>query len=147
MPSRDKTKLERRRDAAQATLDKFRDLPFSFEDGRDCGKMSAFHLRQLGIRIPLSKLGSYKTPLAAKRAMKKAFGVDNMAALADKYFEPISPAMAIVGDLIEVPGDGPLGTLAVALGNGMVITYHEDAVGAITGRVIEATKAWRTLPL
>lgn len=143
-----KNKLERRRDAAQATLDRYKNGAFSFEDGRDCAKMISFHLRQMGLKLfPMSKVQAYKTPLQARAALKAAFGVDNMLDLMDTKLERIPPAMAIVGDIIAVEGEGPLGALTIALGNDLVLAYHEDYSGIVVGRLQNALAAWRTLPL
>lgn len=149
-----KSNLHRRRDAAQATLDHFRARPFGLADKNDCAHIAAFHLRKLGVRISLAKVGAYKTPLGARAALRRAFKVSSLPELADKLFERIAPANAIVGDLIEFRGlDSPIGALTVYLGNGLVVCYHEDhPEGAITGRIVydegEAPLgAWRTVPL
>lgn len=142
------TALELRRNAAQATLDKFAGLPFSFEGGRDCAKMTVFHLKQLRLPIKIGKVAAYKTALSARAALRKQFGVDTLPEVCDKFFERIPASMAIVGDIIQAEGDGPLGALTISLGNDLVISYHEDAVGAVTGRLVApAIAAWRTLPL
>ncbi len=143
-----KTKLELRRDAAQATLDKYKDDAFSFESGKDCGKMAAFCLKQLGVPVRgMAKLGNYKTALGARAALKRAFGVDNLPALLDTMFERIPPAAALPADIIELNGTGPLGTLSISCGNGLALAYHEDFDGAVVGNVAEPLAAWRTLPL
>jgi len=136
-----------RRNAAQSTLDKFKEQDFSFADGRDCGKMVHHNLKELGVAMPIAKVGSYKTAVGARAALRRAFGVTTLPEVMDKYFPRIPPAAALPGDVVEVAGDGPLGTLTVALGNGLVIAYHEDVSGAIVGRLNEAITAWRTLPL
>ena len=148
LPPREPTNLERRQAAAQATLDHFRSKPFSFEDGNDCAKMAAFCAKQMGIKIPLAKVGRYKTALSARAALKKQFGVENVSQLADKFFERINPAQALMADFIEMRSDHPLGSLTVYLGNELVIAYHPDAEGAVAGRLHEPPiAAWRTLPL
>ena len=131
-----------RRDAAQATLDRFKDKPFEF--GRyDCARLLAFHLRQLGIRTTMAKAGRYSSPLGAKRALKR-LGVETMAQLADSYgFERISPAAAVLGDLVELPSETDLGGLFIVLGNGRVLGYHENAVGAAVLQPIKMLTAWR----
>jgi hypothetical protein len=129
--------------AAQATLDRYKDLPFSFEQNRDCAKMTLFHLKKMGRPVvKLSAVGSYKSANGARAALRR-MGVSDLAELADKHFPRIAPAEALVGDLIELEGNGPLGTLSIYVGNGMVLTYHEDAVGAVVARLAEAKAAWR----
>ena len=41
-----------------------------------------------------------------------------------------APAAAVVGDIVELPGEPPFGALSVAVGNGRVLGYHQDAEGA-----------------
>lgn len=143
----EESRLVARQKAAQATLNKFSKSSFSFENGSDCGKMAAFIAKQLGVKIPLAKLGKYKTVLGARAALRKAFGTDTVTGVADKYFPRINPSEAIIGDLVEIEGDGPLGTLTVYLGNGLVIGYHEDHEGAVPARVINPLAAWRIIPI
>lgn len=135
--------LERRRIATQATVDRFKDEPFTW--GRfDCGKMIAFHLRKMGRPIAHAKAGSYSDALGAARAMKR-LGFDNLGALMTSRLEIIPPASALLGDLIEFEGDHMLGTLGVALGNNAALMYHEDAAGAVPCRIVSALTAWRVL--
>ncbi len=61
----------------------------------------------------------------------------------DDHFERVPPAAAWTGDVIAMPGlEGP-GALAVALGGGRVLGYHEDAVGAAVLQPSEYVAAWR----
>ena len=134
-----------RRDAAQATLDRFKDQPFEW--GRyDCAKMVAFHLRKLGHQIGISKAGSYSSALGAKRALNR-LGWPNLSHALDDvlHLERIAPAFLVTGDILQIPGEGPLDTMAIALGNGRAISYHEDEVGAVVVQPIIAdiVAAWR----
>jgi hypothetical protein len=149
-----KNHLERRRDAAQATLDEFTARPFGLDRKNDCAHIALFHLKKLGIKIPVAKVGTYKTPLAARAALRRAFGAETLQEVADKYFERIAPAAALVGDLIEFRGtESPIGAIAVYIGNDTVICYHEEhPEGAIAGRILyeegdAPLAAWRTLPV
>jgi hypothetical protein len=116
--------------------------------------MSAHLLKGLGIKMPMRKVGAYKTPISARAALRRAFGVDTMQEWADKHFERIAPAQALPADLMEFRGvDSPIGAITVYLGNDLVLCYHEDHLdGAVAGRVVydandEPLAAWRTLPL
>jgi hypothetical protein len=134
--------LQQRVKAAQRTLDAFKE--HEFEWGRyDCGQMVFYHLRRLGRRVAFAPVGSYDSALGAKRVLKAA-GVETMAGLLDKWGLPrIAPAAALVGDLIQLPGDADIGALTVYVGNGRVLGYHESAVGAVAMQPLEMLTAWR----
>lgn len=136
--------LERRAKAAQATLDSFRGKPFRW-GSRDCGRMVSFHLRKLGVRVKAPPAGSYRSAFAAKRELNK-LGFKSLAELLDAHFERIPPAAALVGDVVEMPGADGLSGLAVALGNGRVVAYHEDCAGAEVVQPLMMSAAWRLLP-
>ena len=132
----------RRRDAAQATLERFKDRPLRYGID-DCVRMAAFHVRKLGHSVRLPASGSYRTPRGGMLAMKRLGFDDLIAAVDAQGFERIPPAAAAVGDLVMMPGDAGLGSLTVALGNGRVLGYHEDATGAVVLHPVEFVAAWR----
>lgn len=116
--------LDRRVAAAQATLDEFRKRPFRL--GRDdCVSMALFHLRRLGLSVKGLRPGKYRTVAQAKAQLKK-MGATTIGDLLDKRFEQIPPAMAIVGDLLELDGERGMTAIHVALGNGRTAAYHQD---------------------
>src|SRR3546814_7620396 len=43
----------------------------------------------------------------------------------DAHLPRIAPASALLGDIIEIEGDGPLGSMGVYVGNGRIFCYHE----------------------
>lgn len=135
--------LERRAKAAQATLDHFRGKPFKLGT-RDCGRMVDYQLKRLGVRVKAPAAGSYRTAIAAKRELNK-LGYKSLADLLDTHFERIPPAAALVGDVIEMPGAEGLSGLAIALGNGRVVAYHEDCDGAEVLQPLMMSAAWRVL--
>jgi hypothetical protein len=138
--------MVRRRDAAQATLDKFKDKPFKW-GVRDCSRMVAFHLRQLGYKVKLPPSGSYGTLLGAKRALKAAGFATVPEAIDAIGLERIAPAFATTGDLMEWPSENELAALGVVLGNGRMVAYHPNAAGAVVLQPIECIGAWRAVPL
>lgn len=109
----------------------------------DCVRMAASHLRLLGYKVKLPASGSYRTVNSAMKALAaRGFGsVED--ALDAMGLERIAPAEAIVGDLIMMPGVDKLGGLGIALGNGRVVAYHEEANGAAVLQPIEYIAAWR----
>jgi hypothetical protein len=138
--------LIRRVAAAQATLDAFKDKPFRYGT-RDCVRMMAYHLRRMGYQVKLPASGSYASIRTAVKALE-ARGFTSLAQAMDSFgFPRIPPAAAIAGDALLLAGDTILGeALHVALGNGRVVGYHEDAEGAAVLQPVEYLAAWRIEP-
>jgi hypothetical protein len=134
-----------RRDATQATLDRFKDVPFEW--GRaDCAKMLAFHLRGLGHELRLAKAGSYRTMLGAKRALRR-LGFASLGAAIDAHgLMPIAPAAALAGDLVELPAEDEMGCITIAIGTGRVFGYNQGAPGAAVLQPLAYVRAWRADP-
>jgi hypothetical protein len=134
----------RRQQAAQAAVDRFKGQPWELGKN-DCVRMAAFVLRKMGHRPQLGKAGSYKTGAGALLALKRA-GYDTLAdALDGLGLERIAPAAARVADIVMIPGEAPLdGALTVAVGNGRVLGFHEDAEGAEILQPVDFLGAWRT---
>ena len=131
----------RRVAAAQATLDRFRDRPFAWGSD-DCARMAVFHPRQIGLKPRIAKAGSYASMIGARRALARA-GFATLAEAVDAQgLLRIPPAAAVVGDLMMVPGTEDFGALAVALGNGRVLMWHEDAAGACVCQPVAFVTAW-----
>lgn len=131
--------------AAQWTLNRFRDRALKYGT-RDCVRMTAMHIRKLGHRVKLPPADSYRSPASGLRRLR-TLGYDSIADALDALgFARIAPASAIVGDVLMLPGDDRLGALAVALGNGRAIGYHEDAVGAVVLQPLTIEVAWRVDP-
>ncbi len=132
-----------RQKAAQATVDRFRGAPFTYGKN-DCVRMAAFVLRQRGHRPQLGKAGSYKTALGALRALKRAGYVTLSEGLDALGLQRIPAAAVLPCDIVMVPGEAPFdGSLAVAVGNGRVLGYHQDCVGAEILHPLEFIAAWR----
>ena len=138
----------RRRDAAQWTLDTFRRRKFKLGTN-DCVRMTAAHLRQLGHKVKLPPAGSYASPASALKRLRER-GYDTLAAALEAHgLKPIPPAAAIVGDVLRLPwleeetGGEPLCGLAVALGNGRVVGFHQDLRGADVLQPLKILAAWR----
>lgn len=137
--------LRLRQAATQATRDRFIGRPFQW--GRDdCGRMAIFHMKALDLAFPVAKMGAYSTALGAKRALAR-LGLKSLDQAADAQFARIAPAEALIGDLIMLDGDQGFGALTIAVGNGRVLGWHEDAPGAAILQPIAYSAAWRVLPL
>jgi len=128
----------------QKTADRFLGKPFAW--GRaDCARMLAVHLRAFGHNVGLAKAGSYSSALGAKRALVR-FDVTSLAEAMDRAgFDRIPPAAAVVGDVVELPGDGGFAAMTVALGNGRVLGWHEDQPGCAVLQPSAYSAAWRVV--
>lgn len=137
--------LDRRREATQATLDKFRGLPFDWQEGRHCVRMAHYHLRQMGWRSPkLPTIPRVRSPLAAKKALKDK-GFDSVTEWLDSILERIPPAMMLLGDIAVVEGVGGLDAVFVCAGPRRMFGWREDQPGAVVLEVglDEVQGAWR----
>ena len=136
--------LIRRRDAAQATLDRYKGTPFRF-CSNDCVRFTAFHLEQLGYEAPIGGI-SYSTAAGALRALRKRGFASLPDAVDSIGLQRIAPAAAIVGDIVCAESDDGVGGLGVVLGNGAVLAFHQDLECADTLRMGPVTLAWRVDP-
>lgn len=135
-----------RKKATDATLEKFGGRPFAL-GSVDCAKMAAFHLRQFGHKIRLSKAGQYKTVLGAKAALRR-MGYESLVEAMDGHgFERIAPAAALLGDVISLPAEHDLAGLGIWLGNGNALAFHEAHDGLVvlmpTPDALRSAIAWR----
>ena len=138
--------LQRRVVATQTLLDEWKGRPLDWKAGHHCARMACDHLRRLGYKPPLARAGHFTSPLGARRALKR-LGVTTLGEAVDLVgLRRIPPAAAIVGDLVEIPGEES-GCLTVALGNGRVLGWHEDAEGAVVLQPVEYVSAWRVEPI
>lgn len=134
-----------RRDAAQATLDRFVGVPFHWGKA-DCVRLAAFNLRQLGYRPRLSKGGAYGSFRGAVKALGLAGFADLMAAVDAQGLPRIAPSQALPGDLVALPGEEGWPALTVALGNGRVLGWKADRPDCGVMQPIEPLTAWRARP-
>lgn len=139
--------LVARRDAAQATLDRF--VGHLHRWGQvDCVRVAAFHLRQLGYRPQLARGGQYANELGAVRALKRA-GFDHPhAALGALGLKEIGFASHLVGDIMSLRSAGDWPALAVCLSNGRILTSTQDhpAFGVLTPAAGDILTCWRCDP-
>lgn len=125
---------------------KFRDQPFQWGQV-DCARVAAYHLKQLGYKIAISKAGRYRTALGAAKALGR-LGYASLSEMADSLgLVPIAPACMLLGDLAEVEGDSPVGTIVIYAGGGNVFAFHELHPGLVTAAPNSASilRAWSVL--
>ncbi|MAN12108.1 MAG: hypothetical protein CMN63_06805 [Sphingobium sp.] len=134
--------LAARRDATRRTVERFAGHPFAWGQ-YDCGKMVIAHLRLMGRRPVLGPGGSWKSAVGLARFLRRHGG--SGAACLDEWMphSRIIPAQAIIGDVVEMPGDSVGGTFGVCVGNGRVLAYHEDAEAAAIIQPGQYLAAWR----
>lgn len=117
-----------RRDAAQATLARFKGKPLAYGTN-DCARMTALHLRRLGYRLGADlfpKAGSYSSLLGAKKQLAARGFSDLPEALDAVGLLRSTLAYVVVADIIAVPGGDGLTALWIAMGNGRALGWHED---------------------
>ncbi|HEY1750313.1 MAG TPA: hypothetical protein VGG29_03565 [Caulobacteraceae bacterium] len=121
--------LHLRRDAAQATIDVFNNTLFDWGK-RDCIRLAAFNLKQLGYKPALARGGYYTSARGALRALKRA-GFDTTLEAMDSMRCPrIAPAAALMGDVIAYSHPSmEMAALGVAVGNGRVLAFVEEDGG------------------
>lgn len=141
-------KLVRCRDAAQDALDFWKQRKWRLGE-HDCARMVARHLRKLGYRVKLPPVRSYRTVKSALAKLEELGHADLPSAIDSFGIERIAPAMARVGDILELPSeDDRLPALTICLGNGRVVGWHESIPhgGADVLQPVEFVRAWRPEP-
>ncbi len=143
--------LTRRVAAAQAAVDAYNGKAMIWGK-RDCARLAAFTLKQLGHPIKLAPFGYYKTPATAGLALKRA-GFDDLAGVMDSLgFARIAMASALPGDIL---GFGHADqflrvSLAVELGNGKMLAFLADQICHVApfnhGAPAVDYMAWRADP-
>lgn len=114
--------MVRRVAAAQAAVKAFLGKPLDWGK-TDCVRMVACDLKHLGHKPRLSRGGYYKTPLGARKALKRAGFASLEAALDDLGLPRIGYAAALPGDICALSSGEDWPGLAVALGNGRILAF------------------------
>lgn len=120
--------------AAEATVARFAGQPFAWGE-RDCLRLVAFALRELGHAPPLREAGPYRTLLGAHRALKRT-GHATLDAWVDAWgLLRIPPAFVQPGDVLALPSDIPaMPALAIALSNARLLGFipQTGAAGVVS---------------
>ena len=136
--------MVRRVAAAQALHDRVRGRIYK-PATMDCGKMVGLHLRRLGYKVELPKVGAYSTPAGALKWLKKR-GFDSLEARMDALMPRIAPAATVVGDILALESADALAALVVHMGQGQCLGFHEDTDEAVLLRPTAFMRAWSVLP-
>jgi hypothetical protein len=132
----------RRKEATQATLDKFKGQPFDWGEGRHCVRLAHFHLRQMGQKPPT--LPRIRSALAAKKALKER-GWESVSDMLDSILVRIPPAMMLTGDICITPGDQGLDSVMIFVGPRKLLGWLPDGSEVVIydAGVDDLTGAWR----
>ncbi len=117
--------MVRRQKAVVATKGRFEGKAFAW-GSVDCAKMAAFHLKQMGHKVRLSKAGQYTTALGAQAACRRMGGETLPEVMDALGFPRIAPAFAKMGDIVSFQSDHPIGALGIIVGNGNMMAFHES---------------------
>lgn len=115
--------------------------PFKYGD-HDCALLASRLIHAMtGRDIAAEVRGTYSTPLGALRCLKRTYGVDDLAELADQYFPSIPVALAGRGDLVLLTtADIPTGALGIVVGDKAIFPGPEKcSFVPVSG----CTRAWR----
>jgi len=134
-----KAELLKRQHATQATLDKYRDVPFDWAEGKTCLHMARFHLRQMGHRP--EGLPRIRSAIGARRALDLR-GWANVGDMLDALLPKISSAQLWLGDLAMLDSGDGFGAIVISLG-GKVMGWHEDYPGMTPMETHAFAGAWR----
>ena len=134
----------RRVAATQATLDRFLGKTYKLSTV-DCGRVVGFHLRKLGRKVEIPKIGAYSTPAGALMWLKRR-GFDTL----EGYFDglgmlPIAPAEVLIGDLLTLQSPDVLSAPVIYVGDGRYLGFHEDSDRAELLKPTAFERAWRTI--
>lgn len=134
--------LEWRRRATQATLDRYRAVPFDWAARQTCVHLAAFHLRNMGHRPPA--VPGFTTPAGARKALTDR-GWDSVSAMLDSMLEPIAPARMLLGDLAVVAGSDGMEAIVICTGPQALLGWLPggESMAVHIGGIAQVTRAWR----
>jgi hypothetical protein len=133
--------LVERRDITERSIAAFAGKPLA-HGSIDCGKLVIRHLRNMGHRPLIGPGGTWRNKAGLLRFLRRHGG--SGAACLDGWGLPrIPPAAAIIGDILELPGEPPFSAFGIATGNGSVAAYHEDSDLLVYQRPSQFIAAWR----
>jgi hypothetical protein len=130
-----------RRDATEATKQRFMAKPFDWTSGGTCVHLVRFHLAQMGHSVP--PMPRFRSPLGAARALR-ARGWADLPEMLDSMLPRIAPAARVTGDIVALPTEGAFGALAVAIDSLRLMGYLEGHDGLVIAQPgAEFVGAWR----
>ena len=126
MNERRSATLPERAAAAESAIARFSGQPFAWGE-RDCLRMVAHALRELGHAPPLRTAGRYANLLGAHRALKRT-GYATLQEWVDAWgLRRITPATALPADVLALPSEIPaMPALGLVLPGGRVLAYAPE---------------------
>lgn len=127
------------RTALHEAIEEHRREPFVW-GRRDCALFVADCVTAMtGVDVGRGFRGTYRTPLGAKRALKRA-GFDDLLSLVVHFFNEIHPIEAAAGDIAAFPGIETEWSLGIVAGE-RVTVLRVDGLGTVDRMTI--TRAFR----
>lgn len=133
--------------AAQAAVDRFNGQAFAWRTA-DCARLAAFTLQRLGYKPGFARFGHYSTATGAVRALRRNGFADTPDWLDSIHgLTRVAPAMALPGDILAMPGEDGLTSLAVALGGDRLLGLLRETGGfTVLQPLIHPNACWRAAP-
>lgn len=116
--------LVRRRDATQATEDRFRWKVADWKTQTTCLHMAHFHLKAMGVKVP--RVPPVRGPIAARKLLDRHGWADMAAVIDAQGLERIAPAMMLVGDLAYRASADGLGSVMICCGPHKLLGWFEN---------------------
>lgn len=131
----------KRAEAVDACMARFAGKPYA-PGTRDCGKLAAHVLHQMGHPAPLLNRARHTTEAGAVRYIRRQ-GFASLVELMDATgLSRIAPAAALPGDVVALESGDAFGcSLTVALDNGLVLGFAGGVCQPIQPHAFVA--AWR----
>ena len=115
----------------------------------DCVRLVVCHLGRCGLPSPLGKAGTWGSAVGAAKALQR-MGHASVADALDALGLPrITPARAMVGDIVALPSEDHFDALGIVLGNGRVLAWiggDADQGCAVLQPLLPPATVWQ-LPL
>lgn len=132
--------LLRRKKATEKSLMKYKDKPFSWEDGSTCIHFVRSHAVNMGHKVP--RLPRLKSEVGARFALKKN-GWSGVSEMMNEYFTPIAPANMLLGDVAVLRGEGDFEALVICAGL-KFLGWHGTDLSRLHNIVVnEVDGAWK----
>lgn len=130
--------------ATEATLKRFLGKAYRLSTV-DCGRLVGFHLRKMGRKVDVPKMGDYSTYAGALKWLKQR-GCDSLEAYFDSLgLLRIAPAEALAGDILTLQSTDQLSAPVIYLGDGQYLGFHEESDRCELLKPAAFEQAWRAI--
>lgn len=134
--------LEKRKQATQATLDRYRNKAFDWATGVTCVHLARYHLRNMGHRPP--SLPRFRSAFGARKAMQER-GWESVTEMLDTMLPRIPPAKMMLGDLAVVEGSDGMESIVVCTGPLALLGWlpSGEKMAVYLNDISHVTASWR----